>query len=121
MNLCPKHNCPMVSIGDRDVCLLKHARSLIGQMILDLIVDDGLTVLLFSNGIPLPLIGWHGNLMASEDDESADGLLEVLDEMYLVGSLWDEDDHQMDIHIADSFCGIEGSQWILKLVFVRTI
>ena len=55
--------------------------------------------------------------MASEDDESADGLLEVLDEMYLVGALWDRDSHQMSIHIADHICGIEDSQWVLDLVF----
>ncbi len=89
MNICPEHHCPMIPAGDGEVCLLEHARTLLGQPVTDIIVEDGTTVLLFPDGRALPLVGWHGNARA-QDPESADALLDVLDGMRLTGAAWND-------------------------------
>ncbi len=111
---CPKHNCPMVRIGAQEVCLLAYAEGLVGKAVVDLAVDDGLTVLILQGNAPLPLPGWKGNARAASDEEDADGLLEVLDEMYLVGAKR-SGEHTLTLHLGDHPGGLEASQWMLDL------
>ena len=114
-DFCPEHECPMVKAGSETVCLWERANSVVGREIVDLIVDDGETVLLFDGGGILPMHGWSGNARAAEDDESADGLLDVLEENYLLAA--EPDERSITLHIADHPGGLEDSQWMLELTW----
>ena len=111
-SFCPEHDCPLVQAGDEIVCLWEQADALVGHVIRDLIVEDGLTVLLFENGQALPMVGWRGNARAA-DPESADALLDVMDENYLVAA--EPDERSIALHIADHPGSIEDGQWLLEL------
>ena len=114
-DFCTEHECPLVRAGDEIVCLWERADSLVGGKIIDLIVDNGTTMLLMDSGGILPMHGWSGNARAAEDDESADGLLNVLEENYLLAA--EPDERSITLHIADHPGGIEDSQWMLELTW----
>ena len=96
---CLEHDCPLFDAGDGTlVCLWETIDALTGQMLSDLIVEDGETVLIFPGGA-FPLVGWRGNVLAAEDFESADALLNVLEGNYLLrGELHDR---RISIYLAD--------------------
>jgi hypothetical protein len=84
---CPHHHSPLVDLHGQIVCLATQAESLLGQCLVDLVVEDGIVVLLFPNGEPLPLPGWSGNQRA-QDEDSADALLEILAGCCLTEAAW---------------------------------
>ena len=79
---CPQHECPLIWVGDEAVCLIEHVCTLLDDPIQDLVVDQGLIVLIFSGNVLLPLVGWVGNRRATDDD-GAIALLDILAGLYL--------------------------------------
>ena len=113
---CPQHACPLIRVGDETVCLLEHARGLLDNPIQDLVVDQNLTVLILPGYVLLPLVGWEGNLRAT-NEESAAALLEILTDLYLCGVRWNKQQHKLEIFLADQPGARGAGQWSLDLQF----
>ncbi|MEA3351529.1 MAG: hypothetical protein U9Q82_12965 [Chloroflexota bacterium] len=112
MKRCAIHNCPMLPIGERLVCVVAYDQYLQGKLITDFALDNSMVNLIFDHRHVYPLWGWKSNRHAHQSSGAADGLMSMVIENYLVQTMWSEDDSQITIVIGDQ---PDEGQWQLCL------